>query len=488
MSESGVRHRVVIVGGGFGGVYTAMHLGRIWRKSRDADIVLVSRDNYFLMTPFLFEAGSGVLDPRHAVAPIRLLLKNSAARFVEADVERIDFDRRVVYARHAVGAREGYELPYDQLVLALGGVTNLKIIPGSEHAMTFKTLSDAIYLRNHVIDAFEHADATSDEAVRRRLLSFVIIGAGLVGVELMGELTAFVRHISRSYPRTSETPRSFHLIEAGPNILPEMERDLAAYAERVLVRRGVVLHHNSPAKRIEPGRVHLPDGSVLEADTIVLSAGVAPNELLATFPVDKHPKGRVMVDATMRSKSHPNVWAIGDCAVIPDPQGKPYPQLAQHALRQARVLARNVTAALRGGPPETFVYETLGTLASLGDFEGVGRVMKLKVRGFIAWWVWRSYYLMQMPRFERKLRIVLDWTVALVFHNDIVKLDLFGEQHPLQRRAASPPPPHGQQGASPPPSPDGLSPRPDPAPAGPPLSDSLSASPPSASPLSTSRL
>ena len=182
------RHRIVIVGGGFGGVYTAIHLGRLWRKTRGADIVLLSRDNYFMMTPFLFEAGSGVLDPRHAVAPIRRLLEGSASRFIEADVERIDFGRKVVVARHAAGDRDVYELPYDHLVLSLGGVTNLKLIPGSEHAMTFKTLADAIYLRNHVIDAFEHADATSDEAMRRRLLSFVIIGAGLVGVELMGEL------------------------------------------------------------------------------------------------------------------------------------------------------------------------------------------------------------------------------------------------------------------------------------------------------------
>jgi NADH dehydrogenase len=440
MSDSANRHRIVIVGGGFGGVYTAIHLGRIWRKGRGsdagADIVLVSRDNYFLMTPFLFEAGSGVLDPRHAVAPIRRLLEDTASRFVEGEVERIDFDRRVVHARHTLGDAEEYALPYDQLVLSLGGVTNLKIIPGSEHALTFKTLADAIFLRNHVIDAFEHADATSDEAERRRLLSFVIIGAGLVGVELMGELTAFVDHIARSYPRTRSTPRSFHLIEAGPNILPEMERELAGYAEKVLTRRGVKVLASSPAKRIEPDRVHLSDGTVLEAHTIVLSAGVAPSPLLAAFPVEKDRKGRVLVDGTMRSKSHADVWATGDCAMIPDPDGKPYPQLAQHALREARTLAANITATLRGGQVKPFVYQTLGTLASLGDFEGVGRVMKVKVRGFIAWWVWRSYYLFQMPRFERKLRIVLDWTVALFFQYDIVKLDLFGAQHPARSGAS----------------------------------------------------
>ena len=450
MSDTAQRQRIVILGGGFGGVYTAIHLGRTWRKSGGVDIVLVSRDNYFLMTPFLFEAGSGVLDPRHAVAPIRRLLEGTAARFVEADVERIDLDRRVVVARHAPEDAEAYDLPYDHLVLALGGVTNLKIIPGSEHAMTFKTLADAIFLRNHVIDAFEHADATNDQAERRRLLSFVVIGAGLVGVELMGELTAFVRAISRSYPRTRDTPRSFHLIEAGAHILPEMERDLAQYARRVLEKRGVKIHTSSPAGRIDPGRVHLPDGSAIEAHTLVLSAGVAPNPLLATLPLVMDRKGRVLVDATMRAKSHSNVWGIGDCAVIPDPAGKPYPQLAQHALREARVLAANISAALRGGATTPFAYQTLGTLASLGDYQGVGRVMKLKLRGLLAWWAWRSYYLFQMPRLERKLRIVLDWTVALFFPHDIVKLDLFGDQHPTRRRAASPSSPPGASQPDPP--------------------------------------
>ena len=429
--------RIVILGGGIGGVYTAVNLGRLWRRQRGVEVTLVSRDNYFLMTPFLFEAGSGVLDPRHAVSPIRRMLR-PPARFLEADVESIDFDARVVTARHDPGDAEAYQLPYDHLVLSLGGVTNLKIIPGSEHAMTFKTLADAIYLRNVVIDNFEHADAEPDDAERRRLLTFCVIGAGLVGVELMGELTAFVRHIARSYPRAQAGPITFHLAEHGPHILPEMERDLADYAARVLERRGVHIHTSSGAKRIEPGHVELADGTQIDAETIVLAAGVAPHPLLASLPLEKDRKGRIAVDATMRTKSRPEVWATGDCASIPDPEGKPYPQLAQHALREARVLAANITAVIRGGQTKPFVYRTLGTLASLGDYQGVGRVMRVKVKGFVAWWVWRSYYLMQMPRFERKLRIVLDWTVALFFHHDIAKLDLFGDHHPARRRRGGP--------------------------------------------------
>jgi NADH dehydrogenase len=216
-----------------------------------------------------------------------------------------------------------------------------------------------------------------------------------------------------------------------------MERDLADYAAKVLQRRGVHIHTGDGARQIEPERVELAGGTRIDAATIILAAGVSPNPLLASFPLEKDRRGRIATDGTMRTKSRPEVWAIGDCASIPDPEGKPYPQLAQHALREARVLAKNITAVLRGvGTPQPFVYQTLGTLASLGDFQGVGRVMKFKVRGLLAWWVWRSYYLMQMPRFERKLRVVLDWTVALFFHPDIAKLDLFGDQHPSRSRGA----------------------------------------------------
>lgn len=430
-------HRIVILGGGFGGVYTARRLERLLRRGDGGvEVTLVSRDNYFLMTPLLFEAGSGVLDPRHTVTPIRRMVDRT--RFVEAEVERVDFERRVVAGRHAPGTGS-IELPYDQLVVAVGGVTNTRIIPGSEHATTFKTLADAIYVRNAVIDTFEAVEAEDGRGADvDELLTFVVIGAGLVGVELVGELTSFIGNIRRSYPRARRREVRYHLFEAGPRILPEMDESLAAHARRVLERRGVQVHTGAPVKQILPGRIVLPDGSEIAARTIVLAAGVATNPLLADFPVEKDRKGRIATEPTMRSRSHPEVWAIGDCASVPDPAGKPYPPLAQHALRQSKVLAHNLAAVARagaGGNPAAlrpFVYETLGTLAALGHFDGVGRVMKFKVRGFIAWWVWRTYYLSQMPRFERKLRIVIDWTVALFFHYDIVKLDLFGEEHPAR--------------------------------------------------------
>jgi NADH dehydrogenase len=422
--------RVLVLGGGFAGVHAAWHLQRMRRKSnRPLEITLVNRDNYFLMTPLLFEAGSGVLEPRHAVQPIRPLLRHT--RFVEADVERIDVDRQCVLARHAPGF-DPWELCYDHLVIALGGVTNTAIIPGSEKAMTFKTLADAIYLRNHIIDLFERADVDVDAERRDALLRFVIVGAGLVGVELMGELTEFVDQLSRSYPRVQRRHVSFHLLEAGPKILPEMERDLAEYAAEKLRKRGVDVRVDSPARAIDEDAVHLPDGSHLVAATIILAAGVAVNPLVRALPLENDRKGRLLTDATMLARGRTNVWALGDCASIPDPQGNPYPQLAQHALREARVVAQNIVSTVNGRATKPFVYNTLGTLAALGHYDGVGRVWKLKLRGFLAWFVWRTYYLFQMPRWERRIRIMMDWTVALLFRNDVVKLDLFGQEHPLR--------------------------------------------------------
>lgn len=424
---------VLILGGGFGGVYTAIHLSRLLRGRKNIRITLVSRDNYFLMTPLLFEAGSGILEPRHVVNPIRPLLRG-LAQFVEGEIEHIDFERRIVTARHAAGY-EPFELPYDHLIIALGGVTNRAIIPGSQHAMSFKTLADAIFVRNHIIDLFEQADIEPDPQRRRMLLTIVVVGAGLVGVELVGELTEFTRTLRRSYPRVQEDEISFHLIEAGPKVLPELERELAEHAVRALRSRGVDIRTETPVGLIEPRLLHLRGGETLTAATIVLATGVMPAPLLKNLAIQKDARGRVVVDAMMRAADKINVWALGDCAAIPDPRGNPYPPLAQHALRQARVLAGNIAAVISGtGRLQPFEYTSLGTLAALGHFDGVGRVLKVRLRGFLAWWVWRSYYLMQMPRWERRLRIMLDWTVALLFRNDVVKLDLFGDEHPLRRR------------------------------------------------------
>jgi NADH dehydrogenase len=425
--------RIVVLGGGFGGVYTTRHLEKLCARRPDVEIVLVSRDNYFLMYPLLFEVCSGTLEMRHCCVPIRAFLRT--ARFVEATVHGIDLDRRAVHMAAIEG--EAYELPYDQLVLALGAMTNEKVIPGSESAFTFKTLADAVVLRNHLIERFERADVESDPGRKRSLLTVVVIGGGLVGVELFGELTAFVDEIIRFYRHVGRDEVRFLLLQAVDRIMPEIDPGLADYATRVLAaRRGVEVRTNAPVQAVEPGKVHLK-GETIEAGTIVLAAGIAPNPVVAGLPVEKDRRGHIVVGATMRSESHPELWALGDCAFVPAPDGKPYPALAQHALREAKVLARNIHAVLDGKSPEPFVYQTVGLMGSLGHNKGLAQVLKVRLRGFTAWWLRRTYYLSQMPGWGRRLRIMIDWTFALLFRADIAKVDLASERALLAHNVAS---------------------------------------------------
>lgn len=418
MRASATTTRIVVLGGGFGGVAATRHLERLC-SGAGIEITLVSRDNFFVLTPLLFEACSGRLELRHCAQPIRPALRR--ARFIEASVQAVDVERRVVHTLAADGGTD--EVPYDQLVVALGAETNESLIPGSGSALTFKTMADALVLRNHVIEQFERADAASDPAVRQRCLTMAVIGGGLVGVELLGELTAFADDVLRYYPRLRRDELRFHLFEAGARILPEVDPALAAVAMRVLERRGADIRASTAVRSIEPGRVHLADVTI-DAGTVVLAAGIVPNATAARIPVAHDTRGRITVDATTRSVSHPEVWAIGDCAAVPGPDGRPYPALAQHAIREARQLARNVSAVAHGRAPEPFLFRALGTMAALGHSRAVAQVLGVRITGFPAWWLRRTYYLLQMPRWDRRLRIVLDWTVALFFRPDITKVDI----------------------------------------------------------------
>ncbi|MBV9125960.1 MAG: NAD(P)/FAD-dependent oxidoreductase [Planctomycetes bacterium] len=428
MAASAAKKRILILGGGFGGVYTARHLEQLCRGRTDIEIVLVSRNNFLLMTPLLFEVFSGTLEVRDCSFPVRAFLRST--QFVEANVEGIDLDRRVV---RLTAPGEQKELPYDQLVLALGSRTNRVMIPGSEHAFTFKTLADALLLRNHVIERFERADVETDPLRKAQLLTFVIIGGGLVGVELFGELTAFVDGIIPLYKQVQRSEVRCLLLQGGDRIMPEINPKLADYGARVLgKRRGASLRTNAKVGAIEPGKVHLGEETIA-ADTIVLAAGIVPNPVVAGLPVEKDKHGHILVEATMRCRSHPDLWAIGDCAVIPGPDGKPYPNLAQHALREARVLAGNLFGVLNGQPPRPFVYDTMGMMGSLGHSKAFGQLLKVRVHGFPAWFIRRTYYLLQMPGWSRRLRIIIDWTFALLFRPDIVKVSLESEAALLLR-------------------------------------------------------
>jgi NADH dehydrogenase len=431
MDATASKKRILILGGGFGGVATARYLERLFRRRTDAEIVLVSRDNFLLMTPLLFEVFSGTLDLRSCTFPVRAFLRTT--RFVEATVQGIDLDRQVV---RLTSPGERSELAYDQLVLALGSKTDRDMIPGSEHAFTFKTLADALLLRNHVIERFERADVETDPQRKAQLLTFTVIGGGLVGVELLGELTAFVDGITPLYKHVNRDEIRFHLVQGAGRIMPEIDPGLAQYGARVLARRcGVDQRTNTRVQAIEPGRVHLAEGTIA-ADTIVLAAGNVPNPVVAGLPVEKDRGGHIVVEPTLRCRSHPEVWALGDCASILGPDGKRYPNLAQHALRQARVLAGNIVGALDGRPPRPFVYQTLGMMGALGHSEGFGQLLKVRIHGLPAWLLRRAYYLLQMPGWGRRLRIMIDWTFALLFRPDIVKVGLDSETALLLREIA----------------------------------------------------
>ena len=427
-----MHRRIVVLGGGVGGLAAARHLDRRLGHRPGVEITLVSRDNFFLLTPLLFEACSGVLELRHCAQPIRPCLRR--VRFVEGTVEHVDVTRRIIRVAGAEGAPR--ELPYDHVVVALGATTNTSLIPGSEHARTFKTVGDALLLRNHLIERLERASVRSDPERTKELLTVVVIGGGLVGVELLGELSAFMHDELRFYPEIKDLELRFHLFEAGKRLIPEAMPFLAEYAERILRGRGAELHVSTPVSAIEPGSVRWKDGEI-KADTIVLAPGIVPSAAASAIEVQRDRKGRIVTDATLRSVSHPDVWAIGDCAATPAPEGGIYPALAQHAVRAARVVARNIAAVIDGQVPVPFVFETLGTMAALGHTDAAADLRGWQISGFIAWWIRRTYYLFQMPRWDTRLRIAFDWTVSLFSRPDLTKIDLAPEREQERRNGAA---------------------------------------------------
>jgi len=424
--------RILVLGGGVGGLAAARRFDRLIRGRHDVEVTLVSRDNFFLLSPLLFEACSGVLELRHCAQPIRPCLRR--VRFLEGTVERVDLERRLVQ----VGVTEGdvRELKFDHVVVALGASTNTSLIPGSENARTFKTMADGLLLRNHLIERLERADVEANAERRKRLLSTVVIGGGLVGVELLGEISAFMQGELRYYPNISPGDMSFHLFEAGERLIPEAKPFLAEYAAQILTERGAKLHTSTPVTAIEPALVRWKDGYV-EADTVVLASGIKPSTVAASIEVERDRKGRLMTDQMLRSVSHQNVWAFGDCAATPAPRGGIYPALAQHAVRAARTVANNVIADIDHREGKPFVFEALGTMAAFGHTRAGAEVRGLELTGFIAWWMRRTYYLFQMPRWDTRLRIALDWTVSLLSHPDLTKIDLAPEREQEQRYFAA---------------------------------------------------
>jgi NADH dehydrogenase len=411
------RGGTLILGGGFAGGYVARLLGR-----RGATIV--SRENFMLYTPLLPEAASGSLEPRHVVVPLRQMCPH--AGLLLGSVLAVDKERRAAEVETTAGR---FEILYDRLVVALGAVSRTLPIPGlAEHGLGFKNLADAIQLRNHVLRRLEAADAEVDPDRVRRHLTFVFVGAGYAGVEALGELSDLARDALRYYPRLKRVPQHWVLVDAASKILPEIPSRLGEYAAAQLHRRGVDIRTETTLESAEEGVVMLSDGERIETDTLVWTAGVRAHPLLGGLGLPLDNRGRVIVTSTLRVDGEEHVWALGDCARVPNEAtpGAFDPPTCQHALRQARRLVKNLA-----GRPRPYRYRMLGQVATLGRYKGIADVLGLRLRGFPGWFVTRTYHLYQLPLLTRKLRVVTDWTTSLLFRRDIAELGLLAEPHRL---------------------------------------------------------
>jgi NADH dehydrogenase len=414
VADHEARGGTLILGGGFAGSYVARSLGK-------HGATIVNPENYMLFTPMLPEAASGTLEPRHVVVPLRQMCPHAELLLGEAKAHDVDGKRVQVQAGERV-----FWVRYSNLVVALGAIVRALPIPGlAEHALGFKSLADAIHLRNHVLGRLEIASADPNQTHRRRELTFVFVGAGYAGVEALAELSDLVRDALRYYPELRDTPQQWVLVDAATKILPEIPTRLGDYAARLLARRGVDIRTETTLEEVEPHAARLSDGDEILTSTVVWTAGVRAHPLLGELGLPTEERGRVPVDETLRVTGMSSIWALGDCAAVPNlaTPGRFDPPTSQHSLRQARRLAKNVRGDVR-----PYRYRMLGEVATLGRYKGIANVLGIRLRGFLGWWVTRTYHLYQLPLLSRKLRVVTDWTVALFFRRDTVQLGTLG--HP----------------------------------------------------------
>jgi NADH dehydrogenase len=413
------RGGTLILGGGFAGSWVARLLGK-----RGVETTIVSPENFMLFTPLLPEAASGTLEPRHVVVPLRMMCPRSD--LLLGSVTGLDEEQCAVTLETEDGS---VEVTYERLVVALGAVARTLPIPGlAEYGHGFKDLADAIALRNHVLRQLELADGGLDADAARRHLTFVFVGAGYAGVEALAELSDLVRDALRYYPRIRGITPRWILVDAAPSILPEIPMKLGEYAARELAGRGVEVRVGTTLEALDAEGAELSGGERVATNTLVWTAGVRANPMLHELGLPLDDRGRIQVDDSLRVEGRDDIWALGDCARVPNAAtpGTCDPPTSQHALRQARTLARNIA-----GKPRTYRYRMLGQVATLGRYRGIADIFGLRVRGFPGWFVTRTYHLSQLPLFSRKLRVVADWTVALLFSRDIAELGTLGHRRRL---------------------------------------------------------
>jgi NADH dehydrogenase len=414
------RGGTLVVGGGFAGAYVARLVGR-----RGATIV--NPDNFMLYTPLLPEAAAGTLEPRHVVVPLRQMCPH--AELLLGRVVARDAARRSVVAETLGGT---FEIGYERLIVALGAVTRTFPVPGlAEHGRGFKDVADAIALRNHLLRSLETAAARLDRTEAERDLGFVFVGAGYAGVEALAELHDLAREaVRRSYPALRDVRQRWVLVDAAPRILSDIPRKLGEYTHSYLERVGIEIHVGTTLASFDEQEAVLADGTRVPARTLVWAAGVRPSPDLAHLDLPLDEAGRVRVEPTLQVSGTTDVWALGDCAAVPNARtpGRLDPPTCQHALRQARRLAKNLR-----GRPQPYAYRMLGQVATLGRYRGIAELPGFRLRGFLGWFVARSYHLYALPTIRRKARVVTDWTVALFFRRDIVELSALGRPPELGR-------------------------------------------------------
>lgn len=419
--------RILVVGGGYVGMYTALRLQRKL-KSGEAEITVLSPDPYMTYQPFLPEAAAGNISPRHVVVPLRRLLDK--CKIVVGEATAVDHAKRTVTLRTPASDEEGtgsYELAYDQLVLAPGSVSRTLPVPGlAEHGIGFKTVEEAIALRNHVIEQMDIASSTRDPAVRDAALTFVFVGGGFAGVEALAELEDMARYATRYYHNIKADDLKWILVEATDRILPEVGDEMGSYAVRELRARNIDVRLETRLNSCEDRVAVLSDGNRFPTRTLVWTAGVKPHPVLAASDLPRDERGRLACTTTLAVEGVDNAWAAGDAAAVPDltsdePGSRCAPN-AQHAVRQAKVLAGNILASLRGAPLQDYRHAYAGSVASLGLHKGVAHVYGRKVKGYPAWLMHRTYHLSRVPTFNRKARVLAEWTLSGLFKREIVSL------------------------------------------------------------------
>ncbi|WP_031468777.1 NAD(P)/FAD-dependent oxidoreductase [Sciscionella sediminilitoris] len=421
--------RIVILGGGYVGLYTALRLQKKLR-AKEASVTVIDPQPHMTYLPFLPEAAAGSIEPRHVVVPLRRTLKR--CHVVTASVTNIEHANRRVTVEAADGHVE--EIGYDYLVVALGSITRLLPIPGlAEQGIGCKTIGEAIYLRNRVLSRMDLASSTLDPEERKKLLTFTVVGGGFSGIETLAELEDMSRYATKYYENIEPSDLRWVLVEGAGRIMPEVRESLGVWTAEQLEARGIEIYLDTLAKSFENGHVQLSDGTEFDSDTIIWTAGVKANPVLAAsdLPIDK--RGRLKVSAGLQVEGQPMVFSAGDCAAVPDlsktadDPTATCPPNAQHAVRQARVLGKNLLAVLRGGKPKDYYHKNLGSVASLGLHKGVADAMGMKIKGFFAWLFHRAYHVMMMPTFSRKIQIQLDWAINGIFRREIVSMGQINE-------------------------------------------------------------